>query len=610
MILHCTPPYRQHVPNPALGYLKGFLQARGIEVKSIYWNLILARKLLLFQKMLEKYAENTRHFDILHTLYVCRHLLTENSGNGNLTPFDVLYSSIYSREEMTEMAHSIKDDIDQYIKQHNLHETALAGFTLKYFQWLMSPYLIRRLKELNPEMKIVIGGITNESQGFEFMRIFNLVDFAVWGEGEFPLFYLVKALEGDKDVKNVPNLVYRDGNKILLTGVTHEQPPLDSYPFADHSDYFSTPGKYRSFQVPIRIPIWGSRSCPWNKCRFCVLNEGYAYRTRSPGNIVEEIEVQSKKHNVDNFIFVDTEVPGNMKRFKKLLELLIQVSASHMKKYDFHSEISPVFITPETAKYMQLASFSQMQIGFEAMTDSLLEKMEKRHRFAHNIQALKLGKQYGLDICGLNIIRGIPAETKDDILESCANIKFLRFFLKKFPLEPGFLSLWKGAPFYEDVSEEERKKWESSQFWTETEPLHLISESNKYEFFGFYNSGHDRLWDDFESLLEFYVQQDRSYEWFEYPDGSILEEKGLRSYKYKFDRDETDLLIFCDSIKTFSEIKERFSHLSKDKLLEMLRNMKNAGMIYYDKDLRWIISVVEATERRVLAAPRKVNPRT
>ena len=48
MILHCTPPYEQYTPNPALGYLKGFLQSQGVEVTNIYWNVILARRIFKF----------------------------------------------------------------------------------------------------------------------------------------------------------------------------------------------------------------------------------------------------------------------------------------------------------------------------------------------------------------------------------------------------------------------------------------------------------------------------------------------------------------------------------------------------------------------------------
>jgi radical SAM superfamily enzyme YgiQ (UPF0313 family) len=600
MILHCTPPYREQVPNPALGYLSGFLQTNGIDVRTIHWNLILARKLLLYRKKLEKYEKCTRHFPVFHTVYMIRQLLMEDSGSESQTPLDLFYLSVYSKKEISEMAQSLKDDIDLYIFKNKLHEDSIAGFTLNFFQWLMSLYLIRRLKKLNPEIKVLIGGITSLSQGIHFLRMFNQADFAVYGEGEYPLLYLTRALEDNRDPNSVPNLIYRDRNRILSTEVFRKYPPLDEYPFADHSDYFSILKECSVPLLPI-IPIWGSRSCWWNKCKFCVDNLGLAYRTRSPENIVKEIEYQSRKHGIDSYIFVDSEVAGTMKRFKNLLKLLIESSMTQKKRYSFTGEVSPLFINPKTAKQMQLASFREIQIGFEAMTDSLLEKMLKKHRFAHNIQAIKLANQHGLNIRGLNILRGIPTETRADILESCLNIKFLRFFVNKYPLNPGFLKLWKYAPFYDDLSEEDRRMWEKNRYWTEIEPLTLISDSDKYEFFGFYSFGHDRLWDDFEDLLNFYVQQDHSYEWIEYPDGSFLEEKALRFHKYRFDRDETDLLIFCDSIRTFSEVKERFPHLSMDDLRDMLASMKDAGLIYSDKDLNMIISVLEAGKREVLS---------
>lgn len=596
MIINCTPPYGRYIPNPALGYLKGFLESEGINVKAVYWNVILARKMLEFQSGLEEYEKDERYFSVLTTLYLGRQLLTDSLPR--VTPLHLLYSSVYTREELSEIVHSIKDDIFHYIKQHNLHEALLAGFTLKTYQWIMGYYLMSCLKEMNPEIKIVTGGITNESQARAFMNMFSLADFAVYGEGEYPLLHLAKALKEDVPITKVPQLVYRDDNKIVSTGALYECPHLDVYPFADHSDYFQTFKKYMVFvQFPVSIPVWGSRSCPWNKCKFCVLNEEYPYRARSPENIVQEIEYQSEQYNVDNFIFVDTELPGNKKRFKTLLKLLVKSSSARKKKYYFQAEVSPVFIDAETAHLMQLASFNKIQIGFEAVTDTLLEKMRKRHGVAHNIQALKLGRKHSLAMQSLNIIREIPTETSDDILESCINLKFLRFFLDEYTLIPGFFKLWKGAPFYKEMSHAERELWKENPYWTEIAPLHLVS--NRFDFFGFYRSVHDPQWSVFQNLLRVFTCK-YSYEWIEYPDGSSVEEKGPITHRYLFDRNETDLLLFCDTIKGFSEVKKRFSHLSEGDLLETMENLKDAGMLYYDKDLHCIISVLEADRRTVL----------
>ena len=614
MILHCTPPYDLDIPNPALGYLKGFLENKGIDVKNVYWNLILAKHIFKFQRGLKEYSGDQDALFVSPVVYISKKLLKEN-WEGTETPLDILYSTIYSREEITDMIGKIKEEIDMYIKQNNLHNPLLAGFTVKCYQWLMSSYLVNRLKEMNPDIQIVLGGIRDPDQGCALMKAIN-ADYAIWGEGEYPLFHLVQAVEEGSPSQNVPNLIYREGKTLRATEKTAVIPHLDSYPFADHSDYVKTFsahinggvlsdyiaafGRYGSDTYPIVIPVWGSRSCTWNKCKFCSLNEEYTYRTRSPQNIVEEIEYQSEKYGVDSFMFMDTEVAGTLKRFKTLLNLLIQSSARRERKYRLFAEVSPLFINAETARLMRLASFAEIQIGFEEMTDQLLEKIDKRHRFAHNIQAVKLGRRYKLKIGGLNVLKGIPTETREDILESCQNLSFLRFFLIEYPLNLGLLRLDKGSPFYEAMTEKERKEWTYNPIWNEIEPLHLIPEEDRYEFFGFYKQWQDRTWNDFERLMNFYKKQDRSYEWVEYKTGSFVEERGPRLYKYICDRDETDLLIFCDTIKTFSQVKKKFSHLSEKILCRMIENLKNVGLVYCDKDMHSIISVLDAYERNSL----------
>jgi len=602
MILHCTPPYKYNIPHPALGYLKGFLEAKGIHVENVYWNLILAREISNFQKAWENYPVASDLSPTYTTvLQICKHLLAKNSRNLDETLSDTFFSLFSSEKEISGFINLVRDRIDQYIEQNNLQKVPLAGFTLKTHQWLMSLYLIQRIKELNPEIKVVIGGIPNESRGRTFMKMFTLADFAIWGEGEYPLFHLIEALREDTELKNVPNLIYRNNNRILSTEMSRgPYPDLDSYPFADHSDYFAALRKFMPGPMTILVPIWGSRSCPWNKCKFCVLNEEYPYRKRSPENIVKEIEVQSEKYGIDTFTFVDSDLAGNRKRFKTLLKLLLQSSEKRKIPYTIFAEISPIFIDSETAQYMELISLRHAQIGAEALTDSLLEKMQKRHRFAHNIQALKLGDQHNLRVSS-NIVVGIPTETREDILESCKNLKFLRFFLKQYSLIPNSFILFKGSPFYDEMSEQDRKYWDKDPLWEEIVQILSISESDRFELSGFYidKLPHYILWSFFQRLLRFYVENNSSYEWIEYPDCSFFAEEGPRSSRCILNRDETDILIYCDSIKTFSEVKSKFPHMTEDNLLGMMSQLKDAGLLYYDENLHTIISVLKADKRRI-----------
>ncbi|MBU7016590.1 MAG: hypothetical protein HXS44_03715, partial [Theionarchaea archaeon] len=373
MMLHCAPPYRYDHPNAALGYLKGFLEPLGIPVKNVYWNLILYKEIMNWEERMASSHPVFLKLDAFYTTatYVSKYLLTKSRGFTK-TPFDTFFSSFLTEEEISGLIASVKNKIDWYIKENNLHKVEYAGFTFKTQQWLMNSYIVSRLKEINPDIAVIIGGITNQDQAKRFMRVFPQADFAIWGEGEYPLFHLVEALKEGEDLKKVPQLVYRDPDNVS-TYQSQEHVTLDEYPFADHSDYFPTLRQFVPENITVFIPIWGSRSCPWNKCKFCVDNEDYQYRTRSPENIVEEIRFQSEKYNIDTFAFVDSELPGNKNRFKTLLRHLIQLSAERNEPYQFFGEISPIFLNPETVISLRLATFLGIQIGFEAVTDTLLE---------------------------------------------------------------------------------------------------------------------------------------------------------------------------------------------------------------------------------------------
>jgi hypothetical protein len=98
-------------------------------------------------------------------------------------------------------------------------------------------------------------------------------------------------------------------------------------------------------------------------------------------------------------------------------------------------------------------------------------------------------------------------------------------------------------------------------------------------------------------IVDFFAKHHYAYTWIETENGSVIEEKGLRTYKYTLVRDETDLLVFCDVIRTHSEVREQFSHVEEGTLSEILGTLKEAGLVYFDKNMCIIISTVEACRK-------------
>ena len=85
----------------------------------------------------------------------------------------------------------------------------LAGMTLAYL-----------VKNAGLDCHVTVGGPHISMLRDELAKvpaIFSLFDSAVVFDGEVPLFSLAQALEGDGDLSQVPNLVYRDGDTIRVT---------------------------------------------------------------------------------------------------------------------------------------------------------------------------------------------------------------------------------------------------------------------------------------------------------------------------------------------------------------------------------------------------------
>jgi radical SAM superfamily enzyme YgiQ (UPF0313 family) len=162
------------------------------------------------------------------------------------------------------------------------------------------------------------------------MHNFEFYDYAIWGEGEYPLLELYNSIKKD-DKRKIPYLVYRDNEKKLYVFSSKKKQNLNMneniYPNFD--DFFQQNIKENP---KISLSIEASRGCHWNQCRFCYLNDGYQYRTKNIDSKIQELEYQIKKHNIFSFIFLDNDVIGrNIESFSIFLDKLIELRKEHEK---------------------------------------------------------------------------------------------------------------------------------------------------------------------------------------------------------------------------------------------------------------------------------------
>ena len=600
--LHANFPYKMEIPNAALGYLKSALSEEKVAVTNIYWNLPpreIGESMLAF---LSKFKE--KRVDIfdpptLLIVYLSRFFFTPHERiRVQPTLVETLFESRASSEELRKLAQALREYVDYSIENENMADVDVAGFTVNFYQWILNSYIWSRLKKLNPNITVVAGGLSTQDDAEAFMRKFPAVDFFVWGEGEIPLRELVRRIGDRQSLREVPHLVYRERGSLKSTDVRGDH-PSKAPSFADHTEYFE---RLRQIGLTIfpRIPILSVWSCRWNQCKFCGVNKGAQYYEKPVDDTINEIEYQSEKYAIDRFIFLDTDFGRkNIKDFEGLLKGLLNSVDRRKSRYDIWATISPTLLT---RKYVQMMIKIRIgvQIGFEAVTDTLLKKMNKMHRFAENIQALKFGKDYNLNISGLNIIRNLPEEREEDVLESMGNLDYLRFVLPHYDFTPSELTLYKGTEYYEMTPSHEReKRWVKNILYDKIQEIGLIKEEDRWDFFGFRarDLKHHFQWNQFLDRLKQVQQSEIFYFWTEFRDRSSLVEEYNHITKYKrylLSDVETDILKFCDSIKQFKQLKEEFPSIPEHELEEAVSQLGSENLLYVDREKRHLISVLSA----------------
>lgn len=128
-----------------------------------------------------------------------------------------------------------------------------AGIALIDLHWYEHAYgaisVAEVCKEVRPDMKTVLGGLTASGFAGEILESFDAVDFVIRGDGEGPLLHLARSLkEGAPALAEIPNLSYRTGeavqeNPLTYTAATDD---LDGLNYVDidfldhHEDYLAS----------------------------------------------------------------------------------------------------------------------------------------------------------------------------------------------------------------------------------------------------------------------------------------------------------------------------------------------------------------------------------
>jgi len=158
----------------------------------------------------------------------------------------------------------------------------------------------------------------------------------------------------------------------------HPAPPLqdlDAVPFPDYTDF-----PWHKYPNKI-IPLISGRGCGWNACTFCsdvTSTAGRTYRSRSPDNVIGEIEHQSRRHTSNLFVFTDLKLNSNLAVWSALLSRFQAASPNARWVAAVHvGADDPNGLSARELQAARGAGLVRVTTGLESGSQAVLDRMAK-----------------------------------------------------------------------------------------------------------------------------------------------------------------------------------------------------------------------------------------
>jgi ribosomal peptide maturation radical SAM protein 1 len=336
------------------------------------------------------------------------------------------------------------DDLSDLLAQHfnnwlarqDFASSDLLGLSICFSQLIPSLYAAEKIKEKYPQLPILFGGSTcTPAVATSLLQTFPPIDYILTGEGEQPLAALLRHLAGQEPFPK-KNILRREKNHPLSFSLENEEvKQLTALPMPDYDDYFQELAAGQHSFIP-EIPIEFSRGCWWNKCSFCNLNLqwcGYRFKTRE--KMLTELNTLRERYQCLDFFFTDNALPpAEAKHF-------FQETAILPIDHHFFAEIRAPKTLQECITYQQ-GGLQSIQVGIEALSEMLLQRMKKGTSVIDNIAAMKFALAAGIQLDG-NLILEFPGSTDEEIQET---LTVLEAVLPYRPLQGASFFLGQGSP--------------------------------------------------------------------------------------------------------------------------------------------------------------------
>lgn len=282
--------------------------------------------------------------------------------------------------------------------------------------------LIAQIKLDRPEIRITlfenIQSVTSYSLRHVATEFINKgADCIIMGEPEDRVAIVTDRLESEADLDGIPGIAYRNGADVVVKPDAVLPKNLDALPLPAW-EKFPLKGYWKAgfAHAPAGkdpfLPILTSRGCPY-RCTFCIAPEvNPTWRSRSPKNVVDEMEHFYRVLGVKDFHVSDLDPTVNDKRTREICRELIRRKLPIIWKLAQGTKIETIK-DEETLELMWAAGCRFVSFSPESGSKRLLKIMNKPFDHEHGLRMARKMGALGIHMQAV-FIGGVPGEELSD----------------------------------------------------------------------------------------------------------------------------------------------------------------------------------------------------
>jgi anaerobic magnesium-protoporphyrin IX monomethyl ester cyclase len=466
---------------------------------------------------------------------------------------------------------TIKEDKDGIAEACARYD--VVAFSCYIWNIMQTLEVARRIKILNPQIKILLGG-PEVSYDWQDVIVLPQVDYIITGEGEVPF---KNFLDAYPNVKDVPNLIQKDDNQGIRYFQTTQMFDLSLY--KDLNPYENdTPEELYNKVCYIET----SRGCPY-KCEFCLASLDNKVRYLPNETIKAHLLYLMTHGRVIKFL----DRTFNIKR-DFTIDIFKFILAHHRPENVFQSEITADILHPDIIKFINEhvpKGLFRFEIGIQTVNQKANLEVSRKQSFDKTksiIQQLEHKVEMHLDL-----IVGLALDYWGDIQYSFEEV----FKLFAPELQLGFLKFLKGTPV--------RHKAEQHGFIYDPNPPYQIIESN------YLSRAELHQIELLENALEIYWNKKRTLHTLRYVTGKYSIFDFLRGLGFHFvERKPFHQYALTDVFEILADFA--MQHYPEDVILREL-----IAIDYYlfpkMKPKTWLLEEVERVEKYALLNGLRLN---